>query len=77
LRDFPAAQLKPYDLEAQHPDDFVLGILDLAPAAVARIVGQQAAALKNPPTSVTELLDTLRRQNLVRSVAKLRELFGE
>lgn len=76
LRDFPAKQLKPYGLEAQHPDDFVLGIIDLAPGAVASIVVQQAAALKNPPSSLAELLDTLRRQNLVRSVAKLRELLG-
>jgi hypothetical protein len=76
LRDFPPKQLEPYDLEAQHPDHFVLGIIDLAPGAVASIVVQQAAALKNPPSSVAELLDTLRRQGLVRSVAKLRELLG-
>lgn len=76
LRDFPAAQLAPYGVEAQHPDDFVLGLIDLAPAAVAAVVSQQASALKNPPRSVAELLDTLRDQGLVRSVAKLRELLG-
>jgi len=30
----------------------------------------------DPPRTVAELLDTLRDQGLVRSVAKLRELFG-
>ena len=44
LRDFPAERLRPYHVEAQHPDDFVLGLIDLAPGAVASIVGQQAPA---------------------------------
>lgn len=76
LRDFPPDLLKRYNIEAQPPDDFVLGLIDLAPGAVASIVVQQAAALKNPPRSPAELLDTLREQGLVRSVAKLRELLG-
>lgn len=63
-------------VETQHPDDFILGLIDLAPAAVAAVVSRQASALKNPPRSVAELLDTLRDQGLVRSVAKLRELLG-
>ena len=29
LRHFPAAVLAPYDLQAQHPDDFVAHLLDL------------------------------------------------
>jgi tRNA-splicing ligase RtcB len=49
---------------------------DLAPGAVASIVVQQAAALKNPPRSPAELLETLREQGLIRSVARLRELLG-
>jgi hypothetical protein len=36
----------------------------------------EAAALKNPPRSVGEVLDALRSSGLVRSVARLRELFG-
>jgi hypothetical protein len=41
---------------------------------VAKVVSDQAAALKNPPRTAGELLDTLRALGLVRSVAKLREL---
>lgn len=40
------------------------------------MISEQAAALKNPPRSIGDLLDTLREQGLVRSVAKLRELIG-
>jgi hypothetical protein len=77
LRDFPDERLAAFGIEAQHPDDFVLGLLDLAPGAVASIASQQAAALRNPPRSVSELLGTLREQGLVRSVARLREVMGE
>ncbi|MCI0569410.1 MAG: PIN domain-containing protein [Myxococcaceae bacterium] len=76
LRDFPPERLKPYGIEARHPDDFVLGIVALAPGAVASIALQQATALKSPPQSMAQLLDTLRGNGLVRTVAKLRELLG-
>ena len=76
LTDFPAEALAPYDVEAKHPDDFVLDSIDLAPAAVARCVTEQAAALRNPPASVAQVLDTLRARGLAQSVARLRELFG-
>jgi len=76
LADFPAATLARYDVEAKHPDDFVLDAIDLAPGRVTSVVSEQAGSLRNPPRTVGELLDTLRDQGLVRSVAKLRELFG-
>jgi hypothetical protein len=76
LDDFPVDRLAPYNIEVKHPDDFVIDTLDISPGAVAKVIADQAAALKNPPRSVGELLDTLRDQGLVRSVAKLRELFG-
>jgi len=76
LADFPSEKLASYNIEAKHPDDFVLDAIDLAPGLVTAVVSQQAKALKSPPRSVGELLDTLRDQRLVRSVAKLRELLG-
>lgn len=76
LSDFPAAELDKFGVEATHADDFVLDRLDLAPGAVSAVVAAQAAALKNPTRTVGELLETLQSNGLVRSVAKLRELFG-
>jgi hypothetical protein len=76
LDDFPTDRLTPYNIDAKHPDDFVIDTSDLSPGAVAKVIAEQAGALRNPPRSVPELLDTLRDQGLVRSVAKLRELFG-
>jgi len=76
LDDFPEDKLAPYNVQAKHPDEFVLDAIDLAPGLVTTVVSEQAAALKAPPRTVGELLDTLRDQGLVRSVARMRELFG-
>src|SRR3954468_4018363 len=76
LDDFPAERLQPYNIEAKHPDEFVIDTIDLSPGRVAAVIAEQAAALRNPPRSTAELLDTLRDQGLVRSVARLRDLFG-
>lgn len=58
LEDFPAAALEPLGLESKHPDDFIVESLDIAPGAIAAAVHEQAAALKNPPKSIAELLGT-------------------
>jgi hypothetical protein len=77
LRDFPAASLVTYEVEAIHPDDFVLDLLDLSPGAVGDAIRAQAATLKNPPVTPDDVLDTLRSNGLVRAVAKLRQMYGE
>jgi len=74
LRDFPKEALEPYDIDARHPDDFVMGLLDLAPESVIRAVEAQRAALKSPRQSRSQLLDTLRDLGLVHSAARLREI---
>lgn len=77
LKDFPGDRLRKYGLEAQHPDDFVFDLLDLAPGAVLSAVRAQRSALKNPPQTLDELMDTLRGNGLGQSVVRLRELLGE
>ncbi|HLY75273.1 MAG TPA: PIN domain-containing protein [Planctomycetota bacterium] len=74
LKHFPEKTLKPFNIEAMHPDDFVLDAIDLAQGVVTEVVRQQAASLKNPPRTVGELLETLKAQGLVQTVAKLRDL---
>jgi len=74
VADFPAQSLDEYDMEAQTPDVFVLHLIDLSPTAVARVIEEQAAALRQPPLSTSEVLDRLSRSGLPRSVAELRRL---
>jgi hypothetical protein len=76
IKDFPAEALATHEMEAKHPDEFVIEQLGLAPAAVVNVIVEQSQALKNPPRSVADLLETLRDCGLAQSVAKLRELFG-
>jgi hypothetical protein len=76
LKDFPPAALAEFHIKAMHPDDFVLDAIDLSPGSVVKVVSEQAKSLKNPPKTIPELLDTLRDQGLVQSVAKLRSLLG-
>jgi predicted nucleic acid-binding protein len=71
LRDFPDTVLDPYGIEAQRADEFVLHVIELAPAAVAAVLQRQADALVNPPQSLDELLDRLRSNGLDRAVAAL------
>jgi predicted nucleic acid-binding protein len=72
LTDFPDDVLAPYDLEAQHPDDFIHNLVDLDSGRVARVIEEQARVLKNPAMSASELLDGLVANGLPQSVAALR-----
>jgi hypothetical protein len=73
LTDFPAATLAGFNVEAQHPDDFLLYLLDLAPGVVCAAVKQQRESLRNPPKTAQELLATLESQGLTQAVARLRK----
>jgi hypothetical protein len=71
IGDFPEDVLDSYGIEAQHPDEFVTHLYDLAPGAVCRAVRSQRRALKKPPVSVSELLNTFLALGLATSVAHL------
>jgi hypothetical protein len=73
LGDLPAATLKTYGIEAQHPDDFIIHLLDLAPGTVCAAVKRQRESLRNPPKSADELLATFEKQGLAQTVARLRD----
>ena len=72
LADFPAGALARFDIEAQHPDDFLISLLDAAPGAVCAAVKRQRESLRNPPKTAEELLATLEAQGLTQAVARLR-----
>jgi predicted nucleic acid-binding protein len=72
LKDFPDEAVKPYGIEAQHPDQFLTHQLDLAPNLVCAAAKRQRASLKNPPMNVEEYLESLERQGLAQTVSGLR-----
>ncbi len=60
LRDFPAAALGPYDIQAQHPDEFLTALLITSPRRMIQIISEQAGDLKNSPKTAEDVLATLR-----------------
>lgn len=74
IRDFPGDVLAPFGIEAQHPDEFVLHLLDLAPGVVAGAARNHRESLKNPPKTIEEYLNTVEAQGLTQSASVLREL---
>ena len=73
LKDFPAPALRPYNLAARHPDDFIADLLDWHPAGVLKAAANHRRSLKNPPKTALEYLDTLQAQGLVQSAAIMRQ----
>ncbi|MBS3026983.1 MAG: hypothetical protein HCA25_07775 [Dolichospermum sp. DET50] len=74
LKDFPSQNISQYGIEAQHPDQFILHLIDLNSQLVCQAVKNQLNTLKNPPMILEELLEVLRKQQLFQSVIILREL---
>ncbi|WP_242482597.1 PIN domain-containing protein [Thiocystis violacea] len=64
LKDFPRKTLADFDINARHPDDFILDLADLDPAIVTTAAKLQRAALENPPLSAETFIGTRRRQGL-------------
>ncbi|MCX9190417.1 PIN domain-containing protein [Carbonactinospora thermoautotrophica] len=74
LKDFPAKVLRDWDIDPKGPDDFVLDQIGLNAKVVWGCVQQIAAAWRRPPGTVDDVLVSLERCGLVRSVAELRAL---
>jgi predicted nucleic acid-binding protein len=73
LRDFPPQAMAPFGIEAQHPDEFILHLLDLAPGVVAGAARDHRLSLKSPAKTIEEYLNTLEVQGLTQTVSVLRE----
>ena len=72
LRDFPASQLAPHALAAQHPDTFVADLFEVDSEAVLAAVRGHRSALRNPPRSVGEYLSAVERLGLSTTASLLR-----
>jgi predicted nucleic acid-binding protein len=73
VRDFPADVLGPFGIEAQHPDEFIVHLLDLAPGLVIDAARRHRESLKNPTKTTEQYLVMLEAEGLTEAVAILRE----
>lgn len=74
LGDFPAQALGNFNIEAQHPDDFVLALLEAYPDLVVQAAKTHRASLRKPPRTLDEYLAESENQGLGRFVMVLRQL---
>jgi predicted nucleic acid-binding protein len=74
LKDFPVETLALYDVEVQHPDEFILNLLDLQPIRVCGAAEKQRQRLRNPAMDTERYLANLLSQGLPQTVTRLREL---
>ena len=72
-RDFPADALAKYEISAQHPDEFLVHLMDLAPGTVLAVLKRLRESLRNPPVDVGSYLSRLEQHGISSFVAKLRE----
>lgn len=71
-KDFTADDLAPWNIEAKHPDDFVLDQIDINGRIIWGCVQQIANSRKGRPETVEDVLGQLERSGLVQSAVALR-----
>ena len=71
LKDFPEDALAPFNIETEHPDEFLCDHLSLAPGVFCGAVRKVRGRLVRPPYTVGEYLAVLTRQGLVATACEL------
>lgn len=73
LKDFPKNILQKYDIEPQHPDDFIIALFESRPAIICACAKTCRLRLKKPTFDVERYLAVLEKQSLPKLVSRLRE----
>ncbi len=73
VRHFPESDLMPLGVRTEHPDEFVLHLIDLAPETVCLAVRRVRSRMKRPARTPDEFLKDLSMRGLPSTAAKLRE----
>jgi len=74
LKDFPLAIVGLFDIEVQHPDQFISSFLATHPDEVLLAFKSQVGNLRRPAKTAAEVLEILRRNGLTTTVDTLRAL---
>jgi hypothetical protein len=71
LRHFPTEALQPFNIEAQHPDEFLVHLLDLDNATVRETFVELVADLRKSQWTMAEAAARLRERGLIRAAQRL------
>ena len=72
LRDFPLNQLDGFGMEANHPDDFLVGLFKTDEYRGSQAFEKQLKRLKNPPIDSAQLLQILKKAGLPKTATILK-----
>ncbi len=61
-RHFPGAVLLPFDIEAQHPNEFLVSLFDLDASTVREAFTELVGSLTRPPSTPVDVTAALRRR---------------
>lgn len=74
LKDFPIEVLNNFDIEPVHPDQFIINLVDLDEIRALNAFKSQVGALKNPPKTNDEMIETLRSNSLNKTAVRFKKL---
>lgn len=74
LRDFPDSILAPFQIAAEHPDAFMLRLLNDNEEQAVAAFHELCVNLKNPPQTTREVIETMKRQGLTATADALNAL---
>lgn len=72
LKDFPIKTTAEFEIEPQHPDDFISYLLDFEPEKICRAIQRHRLSLKNPPLDREDYLYNFEVLSLNKTINKLR-----
>lgn len=75
LKHFKEEYLKPFDVTARHPDEFLIDLYHLNPEAVVHVLHQQGSALREKRT-LPQTLDVLRNMQCGKFADLITEKLG-
>lgn len=76
LKDFPKEILAHHNIEAIHPDDFIMNQLELRPFEALEVIKRVRGRMRNPVRSATELLEIVGKNQLPQTAQYLRPHIG-
>jgi hypothetical protein len=74
VKDFPTAVIKEFGIEIQHPDKFIVNLIQSDQSKAIAAFTNQVNNLKNPPKTKQQVLETLTNAGLGKSTALLKTL---
>ena len=74
LKDFPSAVVSLFDLEVQHPDEFITNLIDLDSRRALMAFDQQVSHLKKPPMTPRQVLENFKKVGLKVTANRLNSL---